>query len=192
MKKIILIGAGGHAKSCIDVIESTGEYKIEGLIDLKEKIGQTVLNYPIIDSDENIINYINNETYFFITLGQIKTAQRRKELFKLLQDNNAKIATVISPYAYVSKHANIKQGTIVMHFAFLNAGVQVGENCIINTKAHLEHDVKVGNNCHISTSAVINGDVNIGNEVFIGSNSTIVQGTQIPDNSFIKAGSLNK
>ena len=34
MKKIILIGAGGHAKSCIDVIESLNKkFKIAGLIE---------------------------------------------------------------------------------------------------------------------------------------------------------------
>ena len=37
MKKIILIGAGGHAKSCIDVIELQNKYKIIGLIDNKKK-----------------------------------------------------------------------------------------------------------------------------------------------------------
>ena len=30
MKNIILIGAGGHSKACIDVIESEKKYKIIG------------------------------------------------------------------------------------------------------------------------------------------------------------------
>ena len=33
MDKIILIGAGGHARSCIDVIEATGNFEIGGLIE---------------------------------------------------------------------------------------------------------------------------------------------------------------
>ncbi len=33
MDKIILVGAGGHARSCIDVIELTGFYKIAGLVE---------------------------------------------------------------------------------------------------------------------------------------------------------------
>ena len=32
-KKIILIGAGGHAVSSIDVIEKENKYKISGLVD---------------------------------------------------------------------------------------------------------------------------------------------------------------
>ena len=37
-KNIILIGAGGHATSCIDVIETTNKFKIIGLIDKKKKL----------------------------------------------------------------------------------------------------------------------------------------------------------
>ena len=35
--KLALIGAGGHAVSCIDVIEKTNKYKIVGLVDNKSK-----------------------------------------------------------------------------------------------------------------------------------------------------------
>ena len=64
MKKLILIGAGGHAKSCIDVIENTKKYKILGLLDLPEKIGQKVLGYSVIDTDDHINQYIQKDTYF--------------------------------------------------------------------------------------------------------------------------------
>jgi hypothetical protein len=38
MKKVFLIGGGGHCKSCIDVIENENKYKIKGIIDKKKKI----------------------------------------------------------------------------------------------------------------------------------------------------------
>ena len=33
MHELIIIGAGGHAKSVIDILESMNEYKILGLVD---------------------------------------------------------------------------------------------------------------------------------------------------------------
>lgn len=192
MKKLILVGAGGHCKSCIDVVEKTGEYCITGLIDLKEKIGEKVLGYPIIDCDDNLKKYINSETYFLITLGQIKSAKKRLESYLYLKSCGAKFAKVISPRAYVSKYTKIGEGTIVMHGAIINASVEVGENCIINTKALLEHDTVVGNTCHISTGVILNGGVKVCDNSFVGSNSTLVQGVYIPFGSFIKAGSLVK
>ena len=39
MKKIILVGAGGHAVSCIDVIRQEKKFKISGLVDNKKVSG---------------------------------------------------------------------------------------------------------------------------------------------------------
>ena len=49
MKNIYLFGAGGHALSCIDVIEKEKKYKIIGLFDNKFSQKDKVLNYPILD-----------------------------------------------------------------------------------------------------------------------------------------------
>ena len=50
MKKIILIGAGGQAKSCIDVINLTKNYKIVGFIDIKKK--KKILNYKVLGNEQ--------------------------------------------------------------------------------------------------------------------------------------------
>ena len=192
MKNLILIGAGGHAKSCIDVIELENKFKIIGLIDFKEKVGNSVLGYPIIDSDENLRNLINKDTYFLITLGQIKSPSKRIELFEHLKKFNAKLATIVSPLAHVSKYAKVGEGSIVMHGAIINAAANVGKNCIINSKSLIEHDAIVENHCHISTGAIVNGTAIIGEKSFIGSNSTVVHGVKVLANSFVKAGSLVK
>lgn len=77
MKPIILIGGGGHCISCIDVIEQTGLYKIIGILDLPEKVGENVLGYPIIGTDENLEQFLPNCNDFFLTVGQIKSSALR-------------------------------------------------------------------------------------------------------------------
>lgn len=191
-KNIILIGAGGHSKSCIDVIEQENKFQIIGLIDIKEKIGEKVLGYDIIDCDENLLKYINPKTYFLITIGQIESPQKRIELFQILENATANIATIISPRAYISKHSKVNQGTVIMHDVIINANATVGENCIINTKALIEHDAIIGDNCHISTGAIVNGKAIIEKGSFVGSNSVIVHNKIVNENSFIRAGSLVK
>lgn len=192
MDKIILIGGGGHCKSCVDVIEAENKFEIIGILDVKEKVGQKVLGYLINGTDAQIERFIADDCYFLITLGQIKTADLRVELFEKLKSLNAKIATVVSPIAYVSKHAEIAEGTIIMHHALINAGVKIGKNCIINTKSLLEHDVIVKDHCHISTGAILNGDVKVQEKCFVGSNATLVQGVELSTGTFIKARSLVK
>jgi len=192
MKNLILIGGGGHCKSCIDVIELENKFNIAGILDIKEKVGQKLLGYNIIGTDDDIEKYIDKDYYFLITIGQIHNSNIRANIYEKLKFKKAKFATIISPRAYVSKYAKVGLGSIVMHDAFINAGCNIGENCIINTKSLLEHDAIVNSHSHISINSVIAGGVNIGEKSFIGANATIVQGVIIKDNSFIKAGELIK
>lgn len=187
-KKLILIGGGGHCKSCIDVIEQEDKYIIEGILDLPENIGKKVLNYPIIGSDDEIEKYHEKGYTFFITVGQISSSDLRSKIYNKLKVLNAKIATIISPIAYVSKYATIGEGTIIMHQALINAEAEVGNNVIINSKALIEHEAVIGDYCHISTDAKINGQVVVKESCFVGSGATIANNVTLTNNVIIPAG----
>ncbi len=190
MEPIILIGGGGHCVSCIDVIEQAGYHTIAGIIDLHRKVGETVLDYPILGCDDDIDMFARNTPDFFITVGQVKSAALRKRLFQMVIEAGGRLPTIISPLAYVSRHAEIGEGSIVMHHAIINAGARIGKNCIVNSTALIEHEVSIGDYCHISTGAVVNGQVSIGHEVFVGSQAIISNNVSISSETVIGAGSL--
>ncbi|OFX66943.1 MAG: acetyltransferase [Bacteroidetes bacterium GWE2_29_8] len=192
-KKIILIGGGGHCKSVIDVIERTGNYDIFGIIDKKDKVGENVLGYDIIGTDNELEKYIKNGNYsFHISIGFIKDSSIRINMFEYLKLHGCNLPIIISPSAYVSRHSKISEGTIIMHNVIINACSLIGSNCIINNKALIEHDVVIGDHCHISTASVVNGGVKIGKSTFYGSAAVSKEYSIIPDNSFIKANSIYK
>lgn len=184
-KKLILIGGGGHCRSCIDVIESQGEYNIIGIVDVKEKLHKKTLGYEIIASDEDLPRLVKKNKYFFITIGQIKSYKRRSELSDFLIQNKVSRPRIISPYAYVSKYAQIGRGTIVHHNVMINSNVKIGVECIINTSSIIEHDCCIKDFCHISTGACINGGAIIGKGSFIGSNTSVREGIEIGSDVFI-------
>ena len=189
-EKIVLIGGGGHCHSVIDVIELENRYEIIGIIDTKENIGKKVLGYEIIGCDDDLETIFLSCKNALITVGQIKTSDLRIKLFVKLKNIGFNFPVIISPIAYVSKHAIIDEGTVIMHHALVNANVKIGKNCIINSKALIEHDCIICDNCHISTSSVINGGVTVKANTFFGSNATSKQAIEIA--GFIKAGSLVK
>ena len=189
-KTLILIGGGGHCKSCLDVIEQSEQFKVVGILDKLERVGQVVLGYDIIGTDEQIDRLVAEGHEFLITVGQIRSSQLRQKLFAKLQECQAILAIVISPRAYVSKHALVEEGTIIMHDVLINADAQIGKNCIINSKSLIEHDVVVEDHCHISTSAVLNGGVVIKKGTFFGSNAVSKEYVDTKNEAFIKAGSL--
>ncbi len=186
--EIILVGGGGHCRSCIDVVEQQGHYRIAGVVDLPEKIGQKVLGYPIIGGDEDLPRLAKQYRYFLVTLGQIKSPARRVAIFEQLKGLGAQLPAIFSPRAYVSRHAIVGEGTIVMHGALVNAGAQVGRNCIINTFCLLEHDAAIGDHCHISTAAIINGGTAVAKKTFVGSNTVTREGISIGTNCIIGGG----
>mgnify|MGYP006098906923 CR=1 FL=1 len=189
--KLILLGAGGHAVSSIDVIESTMNHEIIGLIDSKINKEINIHDYPLLGVDEDFLDIIKNldpKLKGIVTVGQIKNSKIRLRLFNLLKDAGILSTAIISPASYVSRKANVDDGTIIFHGVVINANVRIGENCIINTNSLIEHDVVIGSHCHISTGAIINGDVVIENETFIGSGATIKQGVKIGSNCIIGMG----
>jgi len=185
--EIVLIGGGGHCKSCIDVIEQTGKFTIAGIVDAAEKIHQKICGYEIIATDEDLHDLVKEYQCFHISLGQIKSPQTRITLFQRLQGLGGNLPVIVSPYAYLSNHAQVGDGTIVMHHALINAQSKVGCNCIINTKALIEHDAVVEDHCHISTCAVVNGGATVGSGSFMGSNATCRENVSIGNNCVVGA-----
>jgi len=187
-KKIVIIGGGGHARSVIDVIESTNQYEIVGIIE-KENVDQNLQTpYPVIGTDDDLLKFISQGYFFAIGIGQIKTPTVRMKIFSRLKELNAKLPTIISPMAYVSHRAILGEGLIIHHGAIVNAGAKVGDNCIINSRALIEHDVFVGSHTQISTGAILNGHVKVGEGSFVGSGTVVKELVNIGKYVVITAG----
>ncbi len=185
---ILLLGAGGHARACIDVIEQHGQFVVAGLVGLSSEVGTRILGYPVLGTDAELPALLAQHAQAMVTIGQIKTPEPRMRLFDLLQKNRRVPPVIVSPRAYVSPHATLGAGTIVMHGAVVNAGAVVGRNCIINSNSLVEHDVVIADHCHIATAAAVNSGVRIGAGTFIGSNSCVRQSTRIGDRCVIGMG----
>ena len=189
MKPLILIGGGGHCRSAIDVIEAEGSFSVVGITDQREKIGQKISGYEIVAADAKLPELIREHQNCLVTVGQLKNPELKVKLFEMATDFGAQFPTIISPNAFVSRHAEIEGGTILFHRSVVNAGSVIGKNCIINTGAIVEHDVTIGDHTHISPGSVVNGHCTIGSRTLIGSGTVIIQEVHIGDNIVVGANS---
>jgi len=192
MDEIILVGAGGHAHACIDVIEQAGLFSIAGLIEKNINHSAGNLGYTVLGADKDLEQLHNKYRFAIITVGQIKSPDNRINLYKILKSIGYTLPLIISPIAYVSKYATIGEGTIIAHGVVVNANAKVGRNCIINTKSLIEHDAVIEDHCHIATGAIINGEVKIGEGSFIGSGVVTKHSIKIGNNCVIGAGATLK
>lgn len=192
MEKIILLGGGGHCKSVIDVIQSSGRFKILGILDSNIPSGESLLEEKVLGDDSLLPSLVKECRNLHITVGHIRSNLIRKKIAEKSSELKISFPNVVSDRSHISKHCSLGHGVTVLHNATVQADTQIGNFTIINNHALVEHDVRIGNFCHISTGALVNGNVTIGDDVFIGSGAIIIQGTKIPSGTFIKAGQLVK
>ncbi|MFL0269659.1 acetyltransferase [Candidatus Clostridium radicumherbarum] len=190
MKKIVLIGAGGHCKVVIDIIKSTNEYEIIGITDKTEKLFN-ILDVPVIGDDNRLIQIFNSGVHnAFICVGALNNINSRQLIYNKLKSIGFNLPVLRHKNSIISKYTSIGEGTCIMPGAIINAGSLLGINCIVNTGSIIEHDCNIGNNTHISPNVAIGGDVNIGNNTHIGIGSSILQGINIGSNVTIGAGAV--
>ena len=189
-ENIILIGAGGHALSCIDVIEQENKYNIRGLVGLKDEVGKKISGYDVIATQDELVNLSKDFRYAFIAIGQIKNVKLRIDMYESVLNTGFKIPSIISPQSFISRTVQIGEGTIIMNGVILNSGVRIGNNCIINSKALIEHGTRVADHCHISTGAILNGDCVVESKSFVGSGAVVKHGITIKTSSFVNMGQI--
>lgn len=162
---------------------------IAGIVHGPDCAMQAILGYPALGRDADLPNLRATFAQAFVTVGQIKSPKLRKTLFAALCNLEFSIPSLISPWAYVSPHAQLAQGTVVMHRAVVNACARIGQNCIINSGAIIEHDAVIADHCHISVGAVICGGVHIGEGSFVGAGSIVREGIHIGETCVVGCGS---
>lgn len=183
MEKLIVVGAGGHAKSLADSI-NPDEYCLAGFIDEK-KTGEH-FGYPILG---NRISDIKDYKSYVYIIG-IGDNDSRFKWYKIIKELGLKLVNIIDKTAVVASSASIGEGNFIGKLAVINADSKIGDNNIINTKALIEHECVVGNHNHLSTNSVINGNVEIADRVFIGSSSVCIGQLKVGCGTIVGAGSV--
>lgn len=184
MEKLILIGAGGYAKSVLDSIDKYN-YRMVGFID-EFKQETKHLGFPILA--HNLAEIPEKEKYvYFISIGN---NVKRKIWYERLKENHLRIINIVDSTAIISPRAQMGNGCFVGKMAIINSEAKVGNNCIINTKALMEHGTKIEDHVNLSTNSVINGDVRIGEGSFVGSASVIIGQKKIGKWTTVGAGAV--
>lgn len=185
---LLLIGCGGHARSLIDVVESSGHWHVMGLVGLIDQVGEEVLGYPVLGCDQDLPMLRQKCSHALLAVGQIGSPSTRQRLGSELVHLEFELPVVISGRAHVSRHAKLGEGISVGHGVIVNAGATVGDYCILNSNALIEHDAVIGNYCHVSTGVLVNGGVQVGDSSFIGSGTVLREGLSLPPQTVISAG----
>lgn len=182
MKNLIIVGAGGYAKSVLDSVDYMN-FKMVGFLDDIKPKGTNHQGFPVLG---NTIESLENpdDFVYFVAIGNNR---KRKIWFDKLKEYHLSLINVIDRSALVSSAATVGEGTFIGKLAILNHGSSVGDNCVINTRALVEHGCHIDDHVNVSTNATLNGDVICEEGSFVGS-GTVING-QLTIGSWALVGS---
>jgi sugar O-acyltransferase (sialic acid O-acetyltransferase NeuD family) len=189
---LIIIGGGGHTRVLIDVLQGMNA-QIEGIVTQEEVlVGQSILGVPVLAVERDfksdparvlLINGVGNRAR-----GNGSGLKVREGIHQRFAQLGYRFASIISPRAIVSAHAELEEAVQILHGAIVQAGAKIHAHAILNTAAVAEHDCTIGAYSHMAPAATLCGGVHIGKYVHVGANATVVQQLAVGDNAVIGAG----
>ena len=185
-RRLIIWGAGGHAKVVADLARSAG-FVVAGYLDESiPRHHQPFYGAQILGGSSWLTSPEGDrKCELFVAIGDNSARARCLEV--ALRDGFA-VPTLIHPAAIVSSSARLASGVIVMAGAIVQADASIGVGGIINTGASVDHDCVLGHCVHIAPGARLAGQVEIGDRTFVGIGAVVIPRMRIGHDCIVGAG----
>lgn len=183
---VVVIGAGGHAKVCIELLHAMGSqvaYCVGG-----EDGPDTCLGVPVLKGDSHLPE-LRKQGYskVFVAIGANGVRQR---LANAAGQLGYCLVNAVSPHSVISPSVRLGTGIAVMAGAIVNAETVIEDLAIINTGACIDHDCHIGKAVHIAPQCGLAGNVTVGAGSFLGVGCKVIPEVRIGENVTIGAGGV--
>ena len=188
-KRIVVVGASGHARVILDICHLQGMYEVIGLLDSYKPLGITCSGHSVIGSCRDLRALVAAEEIWggIVAIGDNWVRSRIvAEMREAVPD--FRFVNAIHPSAQVAEEVTLGPGTVVMAGAVINPGSEVGEFCIVNTRASLDHECIMEDYSSLGPAAVVGGCARIGAHSAIGIGAVVLQEIRIGSHSVVGAG----
>ena len=183
MKKLCILGAGGHGRVIADIAQLLNRYEEIFFLDDNE------VNFNNVHIKGKISDYFKylNLAEFIVAIGDNLI---RKNMIEMLLRDNAIITSLIHPNSCIAKDVHIGIGTVIMPECVINTGAYIERGVILNTCSSVDHDCYIGEFSHIAVGAHLCGTVHLGKQCMVGAGSTIINNIDICEKCIFGAGSV--
>ena len=190
--RLVILGAGGHARVLLDILSDTPGFVVHAVLDpCKMHWCTNLCDVPIRGGDELLPDLIKEGvTHFVIGLGSVGNPCLRRRLFELGLLYGLVPVNLIHPTAACSSNVHIGDGVQLLALSVINTGAILGKNVIVNTGAIVEHDCMLNDYVHVGPGATLGGSVHVGEGTHIGLGASILQDIKIGRNSIVGAGAV--
>lgn len=185
MKKLIIIGAGGHGSETALVAADAG-FEVKGFLDENSTKHHTTFNDIYCLGGFDLIPKLQ-DCEFVVAIGNSRV--RRNIVIALKKFANIRYASIIHPTATIlDKKNRIAEGAMIFPHACLMTNISLGAHAVLNVKSSVNHDCVAGDFLSLNPNATICGNCTIEDGVEIGASATIIQRITIEKGAYVGAG----
>ena len=190
MKRIVIVGAGGHGKVVAGVVRAGDAFEVAAFVDEQaiQRDGDLYLGVRVVaGADALERTRALGIGYALVAFGDCKG---RLGCCERLRANGFEIVSAIHPRAVVAPDVSLGAGTVVVAGAVINTDARIGEAVIVNTCASVDHDCVLEDGVHLEPGAHLAGNVHVGRATTIGIGASVTKGRRIGAHAHIGAGAV--
>jgi len=186
--RIVVVGAGGHGKVIISMLQRGDAYSVCGYVDPTDS--GPVLDVPHLGDDSMLAEIAQKCGNAVIGVGSLGDVRARVAAFERCRAAGFDMPAITAPTAVSGHHVAIGDGTVLMDGVVVQPGTQIGHCAILNTRSSIDHDCRIGDFAHIAPGATLSGEATIGDRAHVGTGATIIQGIRVGERCIIGAGAV--
>lgn len=194
MTPLVIVGAGGHGRETLDVVEAINRveptYEVLGFVDDGADDGEVELG--LLDrrgvgmlGATSVLRDLDATYVIGIGDGRI-----RARLDAELSGSGREAATLVHPLASIASDNRLAPGVVIAAGARVTTNVELGRHTHLNVNAVVSHDSRLGDHVTLSPAAAVNGNVVLGDRVFLGTAAVVTPGCRVGDGAVIGAGAV--
>jgi sugar O-acyltransferase (sialic acid O-acetyltransferase NeuD family) len=190
MTATIIIGAGGHGKVVLDILQAGDQYRPVGFVDADPKLARTYVGGLPVFGAVHLLHRLVNQHKIGAVMIAIGDNRARSSYAKTMDDLKLPLINAVHPSAVISSTALMGRNVMVAANAVICAEAKIGDFCIVNTAATVDHECEIGSAVHICPGAHLAGRVSVEADAFIGLGANIVQCLKIGTGAIVGAGAV--
>jgi sugar O-acyltransferase (sialic acid O-acetyltransferase NeuD family) len=192
MKRVIVIGAGGHGREVADILrhqaQNESDLEIHGFVDEDPALDHKVINgLPVLGNWSWFEAVDRSEMAVLCAVG---SPEIRKQLVERARLIGLSFVNAISPLAHISPSAQIGEGVMMFPYSVAGANSFVGDHAIVNVAATISHDTKIGRYGTLNPGVHLAGNVTVSEGCQLGLSASVVHGVSIGSWTTIGAGAV--
>jgi sugar O-acyltransferase (sialic acid O-acetyltransferase NeuD family) len=180
----VVLGAGGHARSVVDVLERAGHT----VIAVSGQTGGQPWHVDGLADDAPALALVERDGLHACVAVGANAARRRLVADLLARGLSA--PPVVASTATVSPRSRLGAGTVVLEHAHVGPAADVADAVIVNTAAVVEHDCVVGTGVHVAPGAALLGAATVGEVTLVGSGARVLPGVAVGARVTIGSGAV--